>query len=100
VSFKDSLEWPWNLKNRLSFTGHLRFDIPSLLVARMNSSSTSSTHSAGVVASEKMMRAEGSRTDANSAVHYLSRGLSRLPHVWELYDGNGGGEQGCQADGN
>ena len=46
------------------------------------------------------MKGDSSRTDANSAVHYLSHGLSRLAHVWELYDRNGGREQGRQADGN
>jgi len=46
------------------------------------------------------MKGEGSCTDANSAVHHLSHGLSCLAHVWELYDGNGGGEEGRQADGN
>lgn len=39
---------PWNLKKRLSFSGYLRADWPYRFVARIKSSSQSSTHSAAI----------------------------------------------------
>ena len=40
---------PWNLKKRLSFSGHLRDESPYRFVAFMKLSSTSSTHSVRTV---------------------------------------------------
>lgn len=47
VSLSEDAVGPWNLKKRESTSGHLREDMPYLLVERMKSSSTSSTHSRG-----------------------------------------------------